>query len=142
MSRFTAHLGLVLLEDNLGRPELTADGRCQWCLATPLSYDVGAEHSGQTITVPPGSRTDLASIPRLVSNVFPPDGPWVKAAVVHDELYRKKGEVLRTGHPAPYSRAQADGILREAMAVLGVGWVARQIIWSAVRVGGGKAWGT
>jgi hypothetical protein len=142
VSRFTAHLGLVLIEDELGRPDLTADGRCQWFVVTPLTYEVGAENSGQSITVPPGATTDLASIPRLVTNLFPPDGPWVKAAVVHDDLYRKGGDVQRRGHPAPYTRAEADGILREAMAVLGVGWLTRQIIWSAVRVGGAPGWGS
>jgi hypothetical protein len=143
VSRFTTHLGLVMMENAAGDPLLTSDGRCQWSVATPLTYDVGAEASGQTITVPAGAVTDLASIPRAAWSIgFPPDGPWLKAAVVHDSLYRRRGDVVRTGHPQPYTRAQSDGILREAMAVLGVGAFERFVIWSAVRLGGAAGWGS
>lgn len=145
MSRFTDHLGLTLFEDSDGEPILKA-GRCQWMLITPLRYDVGAEGSGETITVPAGATTDLASIPRLAWSLFPPDGPWLKAAVLHDFLYASRGScVLGAFHgrrrERPYSRAEADDILREAMQVLGVGALQRGVIWSAVRLGGGGGWG-
>lgn len=146
MSRFTDHLGLTLLEDAKGDP-ITKDGRCQWLVAAPLRYDVGAEGSGEVITVPAGATTDLASIPRFAWSVFPPDGPWLKAAVVHDFLYRSRGtcemdgKVYRT-RAEPYTRAESDGILREAMKVVGVGAFARGVIWSAVRLGGGSGWGS
>lgn len=52
------------------------------------------------------------------------------------------GDVIRTGHPVTYTRAEADGILREAMAVLGVSAWERFVIWSAVRLGGAKGWGS
>lgn len=143
MSRFTSHLGLQLIENADGDPLLTDDGRCQWAVAIPLSYDVGAEGSGETITVPAGATTDLASIPRAAWSLgFPPDGPWLKAAVIHDNLYRRRGDVIRTGHPVTYTRAEADGILREAMGVLGVSTWERFVIWSAVRLGGAKSWGS
>lgn len=147
MSRFTSHLGLVMVEDGDGKPG-TQDGRCTWQVATPLTYDVGAEKSGESITVPVGATTDLASIPRFAwSAGFPPDGPWLKAAVVHDFLYRTQGTCTLNGRRSmtrtlPYSRAEADGILREAMGVLGVGPWERTVIWSAVRLGGWKGWGT
>lgn len=146
MSRFTAHLGLTLLEDANGDP-ITKAGRCQWLVAAPLRYDVGAEGSGETITVPAGATTDLASIPRFAWSLFPPDGPWLKAAVVHDFLYRSRGTCVlgdfwgRT-RPEAYTRSEADGILREAMKVVGVGAFARGVIWSAVRVGGAGGWGS
>ena len=89
MSRFTAHLGLRLAERADGAPELTADGRCCWVVAAPLTYEVGALGSGETITVPSGATTDLASIPRLAWSIgYPPDGPWLKAAVVDPHLLR------------------------------------------------------
>lgn len=146
MSRFTSHLGLTLLEDANGDP-ITRAGRCLWLLSAPLRYDVGAEGSGETITVPAGATTDLASIPRVVSNIFPPDGPWAKAAVVHDWLYITKGTCVlgdfngRT-RANPYTRAEADKILKEAMTVLGVPSWKRSIIYAAVRVGGKSAFGT
>lgn len=153
MSRFTSHLGLVLYEDADGRPVLR-DGRSQWFLSEPLGYDVGAEGSGESIVVPATDfehmtplqitaallagtafLTDLASIPRLVSGMLPPDGPWAKAAVVHDYLYVTRGIGGR------YDRKRADDILKEAMAVLGVPAWKRQVIWMAVRVGGAGGWG-
>lgn len=146
MSRFTSHLGLTLLEDANGDP-ITKAGRCLWLLSSPLSYDVGAEGSGEVITVPAEATTDLASIPRAVSNIFPPDGPWAKAAVIHDWLYVTRGTCFRGDfngrtRAKPYTRAEADGILREAMQVLGVSAFARGVIWSAVRLGGAGSWGT
>lgn len=147
MSRFTDALDLELIEDAQGRPVLTSDGRVQWRIKDPLIYDVGVEGSGETITVPIGATTDLASIPRLAWAVLPPDGPWTKAAVVHDYLYRTKGTcvlgLVRTRtRPLPYTRAEADKILDEAMAVVGVGPVRRSIIYAAVRFGGGVGWGS
>lgn len=147
MSRFTNALDLQLLELPNGDPKLTEDGRCQWLVVDALIYDVGAEGSGETITVPAGATTDLASIPRFAWALFPPDGPWVKAAVVHDFLYRTRGlcaldRTVWRSRPAPYSRAEADGILREAMAVVGVSAWQRFVIWSAVRIGGASGWGS
>ena len=135
MSRFTAHLGLTLIEDDYGRP-LTKSGRCQWRIATPLTYEVGAEGSGEIIAVPIGFSTDLASIPSAVSAFLPPDGPWAKAAVVHDWLYARAG-LLPSRH---YSRKEADKILREAMKVVGVPPWQRFVIYAAVRAVGARAW--
>ena len=144
MSRFTQHLGLILLEDDQGDPILR-DGRCQWLVNPALRYEVGAEGSNEVIIVPANTVTDLASIPRGVWNLFPPDGPWAKAAVIHDFLYATKGTGDVDGQhwmtKPSYTRAQADDILREAMGVLGVPAWKRQCIWAAVRVGGAGGWG-
>lgn len=146
MSGFTRDpLQLVLIDNADGRASIKA-GRCTWRLAAPISYDVGAKDSGETITVPAGATTDYASVPRFAWSIIPPDGPWLKAAVVHDFLYRSRGtcelggEVYRT-RAKPYTRAESDAIFKEAMAVLGVGRVARGIIYGAVRVGGSRAFG-
>lgn len=142
MSRFSGELILVLLQDKT-HPS-TRDGRSLWGLHSPLTYTTLA---GDTITVPAGFVTDLASIPRLVSGILPPDGPWTEAAVIHDALYWTQGG-LNLWHgrkvisrATPYSRGQADDILSEAMADLGVGIVQRSMIWSGVRVGGAHGWG-
>jgi hypothetical protein len=116
-------------------------------LASPLRYDVGVEGSGETITVPAGALTDLASIPRLAGILLPPDGPWAKAAVVHDWLYVTRGSCFlgalggRT-RAKPYTRAEADKILKEAMEVVGVPAWKRAVIYGSVRVGGAGGWGT
>jgi hypothetical protein len=137
VSRFTGFLDLELVENADGDP-LTRNGRCIWRLTRPLSYDVGAEGSGETITIPAGFITDLASIPAFAWPVFPADGPYAKAAVVHDYGYSVAG-VMPDGRR--YSRRQIDDIFREAMAVVGVSRWRRMVIYAAVRVGGRPGWG-
>ena len=89
MSRFDGKLVLVLL-DNRDAPAIRA-GRSLWALQRDLSYTTG--DTSDVITVPAGFVTDLASIPRLVWSFYPPDGPWVKAAIIHDFLYDTQGRV-------------------------------------------------
>ena len=143
MNRFGGDLVLTLLESG-DRPQ-TRDGRSLWRLERDLTYRTLA---GDTVAVPQGFVTDLASVPRLFWNLFPPDGPWAEAAVVHDALYFTRGGLeLWQGRrcisrSAPYSRAESDAILREAMADIGIGFAPRTLIWTAVRVGGANAFGT
>lgn len=143
--RFAGKLVLVLLDDKTHGA--VRDGRSLWGVERGLSYTTDVGGNG-TITVPPGFVTDLASIPRAAWSVYPPDGPWVKAAMIHDFLYGTHGTGLWKGHPrgisriTPYTRAEADDILREAMENRGVGLVTRTVIWSAVRAGGAKGWGS
>lgn len=135
-------LVLVLLDNKLG-PSLR-DGRSLWGLQKPLTYQPG--EAGEQITVPAGFVTDLASIPRWAWVLLPPDGPWVKAAIIHDFLYATGGNGVWKRHAPgttrakPYSRAEADRILRQAMHNRGVDVVRRNIIWAAVRVGGWAGW--
>lgn len=145
MTRFTGKLALVLLDDK-DHPSVR-DGRSLWGLERELGYRTSIGGEG-TITVPAGFVTDLASIPRLLTSALPPDGPWTKAAVIHDALYFCRGG-LELWHgkriidrATPYTRAEADDILREAMADRGVGVVARNIIWSGVRAGGASGFGS
>jgi Protein of unknown function (DUF1353) len=143
MQRFSGDLVLVLLDDQ-DHPSIR-DGRSLWRLERDLTYRTLA---GDAITIPQGFITDLASIPRPFWDIFPPDGPWTEAAVVHDCLYFTCGGLdLWQGRrcisrASAYTRAESDGILREAMADIGVGLVARTLIWSGVRIGGAGAFGT
>ena len=84
-----------------------------------------------TANAPLGSRRSLA--PPLLSHA---NHPAAKAAVVHDFLYETKGLGGR------YSRAQADGIFRDALGALGVPLWKRTLLWAAVRVGGAGGWGS
>jgi hypothetical protein len=143
IDRFGGKLVLVLL-DNKFSPSIK-QGRSLWGLHDPLTYT--PSDATHTITVPPGFVTDLTSIPRWGWIVLPPDGPWVKGAVIHDFLYATQGTGTWKKHPSgnsraePYSRVEADWILRDALRNRGVGVVRRNIIWLAVRVGGGGGWG-
>lgn len=145
LSGFTGPLTLTLVEDERERAILR-DGRCQWRLSRPLAFDVGREGSGETITAPTDFVTDLASIPVPFRDLLPPDGPWAKAAVVHDFLYFTGGSgAFGSGcyisRSKSYSRAEADEVLRQAMSAVGVPNLKAQLIYWAVRLGGAGGWG-
>lgn len=134
-------LYLVLLDDK-SWPALRG-GRSLWGVARTLTYRPGDRQ--YSITVPRGFPTDLASIPRWGWILLPPDGPWAKAAIIHDYLYATRGTGVLWAKPAnpegitrpqPYTRRECDQILREAMEDRGVGWFKRWIIYLAVRIGG------
>jgi len=82
------------------------------------------------VTVSSGFETDYASIPRVFWSIYPPDGDYTEAAVVHDYLYWYQ----------PCTRAEADRVFLEAMEALGIPWHRRHILHKAVRMGGWIAW--
>ncbi|NBB65440.1 DUF1353 domain-containing protein [Pseudomonas sp. ODNR1LW] len=141
--RFSGKLYLVLL-DNRDRPS-TRGGRSLWALQQELEYRPG-DGDEELIVIPRGFVTDLTSIPRLVWSVYPPDGPWAKAAVIHDFLYYTKGTGVWHRHcgvtrAQAYTRKEADDILKQAMADRKIGAWEQFVIWSAVRLGGASGWG-
>ena len=89
------------------------------------------------IDVPKGFVCDLASIPRLLTPLFPVHGLHTRAAVVHDWLYANEGDV----DGGPFTREQADQIFLLGMESLGVGYFTRMAMYWAVRFAGGLAWG-
>lgn len=97
-------------------------------LFQPLKYYTEVEDLGM-ITVPKGFVTDYASVPRGFWNIFPPNGEYAPAAVVHDYLYRR----------TLIDRKVCDRVFMEAMELLGVGWLTRHLIYRAVRLFGGAA---
>src|SRR4051812_2279337 len=112
-SRFEGQLILVLLDDR-DHPSLRG-GRSLWAIHTALGYRTGKARD-ELIVAPAGFVTDLASIPRIVWSVYPPDGPWVKAAIIHDFLYYTQGTGIWYDHRGvsrnrSYSRAEADAIM-------------------------------
>ncbi len=104
------------------------DGR-SWRLLSGFTF--GSVVLERSIQLPVGFQTDFASIPKLLWNILPPTGPYGKAAVIHDYLYR-------TAFYA--TRAQADAVLMEAMIDLGVNWFIRQVIYRGVRIGGHRSY--
>ena len=169
MSAFTNHLGLILFDDDQGRAVMHATDQTLWFVNPPLTYYVGSEDSGARITVPSFDPTglteaeilakfddrtafitDLGSTPRITWSLgFSPSGPEAKAFVLHDYGYRYKGENI--GHryrpdgtlgPVSYTREEVDGLLLEAMGVLGIDPHKARIIYDAVRLGGATGWGT
>lgn len=141
--------GTVSFSGNLTLREIpgasTANGRAEWVdVCDTLTF---RDTDGETITFGPGATTDLGSTPEFSwSFGFSPDGIGVRAYTIHDLLYRTKGLCVWQGmtcrsRATPYTRAEADEILRKGLIACGVaGWRAR-VIWAAVRVGGSSGWG-
>jgi hypothetical protein len=114
----------------------------RWELYEGFTYRIGAPDGVQYVHIPKGFVTDFASIPRGLWNLFPPAaGKHSKPAVVHDAMY-KTGCCSVDGcpDPRPMTRGECDDIFKEAMGVAGVNWLAKQIIYAGVRVGGWRAW--
>ncbi len=101
-----------------------------WKIEREITYHVGSPDSKDVIVVPKGFITDFASVPWPANMLIPLSGNHNMAAVVHDYLYCVQ---TRT-------RLESDKIFLEALTVLGVNWFKRQIMYRAVRIGGGRPW--
>lgn len=105
-------------------PLLLEDVQDGWVVHTPLVYEA---HDGARYAVPPGFFTDLASVPRAFWWLFPRDGCYRKAAVLHDWLVTA---------PSILSWGQAADVFEAAMADIDVPWLRRKTIANAVRFWG------
>ena len=101
---------------------------CDWRLYEGFDYytEVKGAPIG-LIHIPKDFVTDFASIPRGLWNLLPPTGPYGKAAVVHDYLYRM----------SDWPRNVCDDVLLEGMELLEVNWFKRKLIYRFVRMFGG-----
>lgn len=102
---------------------LGSAGPRRYELLRPMIFEVEFPGGCVSVVVPAGFVTDFASVPRFFWRLFPPDGPWSAAAVVHDWLCGQ----------AECSRFLADAIFREAMRATGVPSWQRTLIYLAVR---------
>lgn len=98
-------------------------------LIAPLRYATEVDPALDVIIAKTGFVTDYASVPRGLWNLFPPNGEYVPAAVIHDWLYRR----------TIIDRKICDRVFLEAMSCLGVSWFTRRTIYLAVRLFGGGA---
>lgn len=118
------------------RPETLAPGERQlYILRSPLVYQSAI--LGE-ITVPIGTVTDFASIPRAALWYVDDDDPCILyPSVIHDELYTLGG---RLADGRIYTRAQADAVLREGMLACGARADQATLVFGAVRMFGGSHW--
>ena len=87
--------------------------------------------NNRIIEVPANFITDLASIPKILWNIFEPAGEnYTRAALVHDYLYSKN--CIYTD----ISRKEADQIFLEIMKERGVPFWKRHLMHKAVRMFG------
>jgi hypothetical protein len=103
------------------------DGR-NWIVRERLIYRIGI--SQDSLTVPVGFVTDLASIPPALQSFIQQNGPSLLPAVVHDYLYWKQ----------TCTREQSDQILLLAMIEHAVPEAQRFAIYQAVHFAGMFAW--
>ena len=85
-----------------------------------------------TITVRKGFYTDGGSVPRIFWSLLDPWSKFFSAALVHDWIYSKDS----TAAFPVAGRKEADLIFKEAMFNAGVGWITRETVYRAVRLGG------
>jgi hypothetical protein len=97
-------------------------------ISRPLIYR--SDVLGRNIVVPEGYRTDFYSTPWIVRRSLPQGGLGRYAAVVHDWLCDED--------PKTTDFVTAAKVFREAMKNLGVGKIKRNLMYSAVIVGGPK----
>ncbi len=88
------------------------------------------------IEAPAGFVTDYASIPRALWSLYPPDGAYTEAAVIHDWLYAS--HVGPDGEPI--TRSQADEVFDEALRECGIPAARRRIFVTAVQRFGEGPW--
>ena len=104
-----------------------ADGRT-WIVKQPMIYRIGV--SKDSVVIPAGFVTDMASIPPVLQSIIQQNGPYQLPAVVHDYLYWRQ----------ECTRAQSDRILLLAMTEHDVSNGHRTAIYDAVRAAGQFAW--
>ncbi|MFI1722624.1 DUF1353 domain-containing protein [Streptomyces sp. NPDC020489] len=93
-------------------------------------------------------RSDLTSVPAFFTWLVPKTGEHLPATLLHDGLIHWPGAptyLSTDGHTV--LRADADRVLRDAMADAGTGLIRRWLIWSAVATatmfsGAGTGWST
>lgn len=92
------------------------------------------EPSGREFRIPAcceSFKTDLASVPAALTWLVPKDGTHTPAALLHDALINDPMKPVDYTGPT-IDRVEADKIFREAMAHLGVPFLRRWVMWSAV----------
>jgi len=131
-----------------GHVPVISNGHQLYAERNTISFRTAA---GDTVTAFAGSTTDLASIPAAAWPMLPPDGPYAEATALHDPCYETSGTfdwkgptgIIHHGRTraAPYSRAECDEILDDAMVALHVPAWKRIVVYEAVRFGGASGWG-
>lgn len=94
---------------------------------------VFACHKGAKVIVKPGFLSDGLSIPKVFQNIFSRSPHYIFAGIVHDYGYR-------SDFPHDMTRKAVDKLFLYYMKAYGVGWLTRQTIYRAVRIGAFTNW--
>lgn len=113
----------------LNEPILQRLATNEWKLVEPLVY----KGSRDTIVIPAGFRTDLASVPQMFESLTPRMGPVDLAAILHDYLCEDRRIARETGRQPMFSSRDVDGIFYRVCREQGV--PLRVLYWLGVRWG-------
>lgn len=116
-------------------------GHERWIVREAFRFVSG---EGNSILVPAGFETDLASVPSVFQSAIGKIGYWSQPAVTHDLLYHRH----RTGVDNTLTRLDADNLFLEGIKLkaheYSVSNVERKdwAIYGGVRIGGLESWET
>jgi hypothetical protein len=112
----------------LGSITVTKISGLEWELLKDITY----VNDSISITAKKGFVTDFASIPRIFWSLVgsPATGKYQKSSIIHDILYVTES----------LSRKECDNLFLEMLEAQGVSWWKRNIMYSAVRIGGCFVW--
>jgi hypothetical protein len=102
----------------------------QWQMVHPLGYLDRTFGEIVVPAVPAIFRTDLTSVPQLMTWLVPKTGEHLPAALIHDGLTPPSGSEY-IGDPT-ITQIDADRIFRDAMADTSTPFLRRWLVWSAV----------
>ncbi len=112
--------------------ELTKSFEVLWEGDLPELYLGISENPDPVVfSVEAGFITDLASIPRAFRSIIPQVGRHIQPSIVHDWCYESKTYL---------TREEADLLFLDGMKAVGVGWLRRRAMYSAVRAFGWTLW--
>jgi hypothetical protein len=101
---------------------VNVDGRTAHINESVILYVQDKGYPFHNIIFPKDFRTDWASVPRIVWAIYPPEGKYSAAAVLHDLLYTT-GDI---------ERDLCDKAFYIAMRESGVSWITAKIFYQAV----------
>ncbi len=89
--------------------------------------DMDVTIDGNRMVVPIHFKNDLASIPRFLWPILPPQrANYVAPAILHDYMYTVR----------KWPRSYADAVFYSALRAQGTSWPVANIMWLGVRLGG------
>lgn len=129
----------------LQQPEITPVSEKLYRLDADYTYVYRKNDRSISITVPKGTLSDLASVPRILWAIIPRDGLASGPAEIHDWLYKNKGLIVRPLQPnIILSRAECDEVLLQALLDAGCTPAKAYTMYYAVRsfgwISGGLDW--
>jgi hypothetical protein len=131
----------VFVPRSIGLHEAGPDDPYGWLLTEKLTWSGTFRGLVRQLEVPASAEhpfsTDLASVPRSLTWLFPRYGKYTKAAVLHDYLCQNFRDVQTASAVTPSllpltDRSDADEVFLVVMKELGVPRLRRWLMWGAV----------